>query len=185
MTVLLDIHPNAALVLAVIPPAVFLGISFKIKSDTQILIAAVMSVLYAFHMMNSALTLIGVLATNTTKPVNTKRFTASHFPSDCFFSHPTVSMVREGTIMTPSGIFIITLACFYIVTALLHPQEAGLIVYGFLYILCIPSAYLLLAIYSMVNMNNVSWGTRETAPAPGTATPAAQAPQTQTQKGKY
>ncbi|XP_036945343.1 chitin synthase chs-1-like [Acanthopagrus latus] len=153
LTVLLDIHPNAALVLAVIPPAVFLGISFKIKSDIQILIAAVMSVLYAFHMMNSALTLI-------------------------------VSMVREGTIMTPSGIFIITLACFYIVTALLHPQEAGLIVYGFLYILCIPSAYLLLAIYSMVNMNNVSWGTRETAPAPGTATPAAQAPQTQTQKVK-
>uniref|UniRef100_A0A671XCB3 chitin synthase n=1 Tax=Sparus aurata TaxID=8175 RepID=A0A671XCB3_SPAAU len=107
-----------------------------IKSDTQILIAAVMSVLYAFHMMISALTLIGI-------------------------------MVKDGTIMTPSGIFIITLACFYIVTALLHPQEAGLVVYGCLYILCIPSAYLLLAIYSMVNMNNVSWGTRETAPAPG------------------
>lgn len=108
----------------------------------------------------------------------------SFFTGFCF-SCPKVSMVKDGTIMTPSGIFIITLACFYIVTALLHPQEAGLVVYGCLYILCIPSAYLLLAIYSMVNMNNVSWGTRETAPAPGAATPAAQAPQTQTQKGKY
>ncbi|XP_073339235.1 chitin synthase chs-1-like [Pagrus major] len=153
LTVLLDIHPNAALVLAVIPPAIFLGISFKIKSDTQILIAAVMSVLYAFHMMISAITLIGI-------------------------------MLKDGTIMTPSGIFIITLACFYIITALLHPQEVGLVAYGCLYILCIPSAYLLLAIYSMVNMNNVSWGTRETAPAPGAATPAAPAPQTQAQKVK-
>ncbi|XP_055081208.1 chitin synthase chs-1-like [Periophthalmus magnuspinnatus] len=48
--------------------------------------------------------------------------------------------------------------------------------HGFLYLLCIPSAYLLLSIYSLVNMNSVSWGTRETAPAPGTAQPAASAP---------
>ncbi|KAK1880177.1 Chitin synthase, partial [Dissostichus eleginoides] len=58
LSVLLDVHPNAALVMAVIPPAIFLGISFKIKSDTQIRIAAVMSTLYAFLMMISGLTII-------------------------------------------------------------------------------------------------------------------------------
>lgn len=91
----------------------------------------------------------------------------------------------DNTIMTPSGLFLIALAVFYSVTALMHPQEIGLIMYGFMYIICIPSAYLLLAIYSMVNMNNVSWGTREAAPAgpsPGAAKPAAS--QSKAQEGR-
>lgn len=50
----------------------------------------------------------------------------------------------------------------YLVTALLHPQEFTMIIYGLMYFICIPSGYLLLTIYSLVNMNNVSWGTRET-----------------------
>ncbi|KAF6020905.1 hypothetical protein EB796_020820 [Bugula neritina] len=33
--------------------------------------------------------------------------------------------------------------------------------YGPLYFLCIPSGYLLLIIYFLCNMNNISWGTRE------------------------
>ncbi|XP_026156217.1 chitin synthase chs-1-like [Mastacembelus armatus] len=153
LTVLLNIHPNAALVLAVIPPAIFLGVSFKVKADTQILIAAVMSVLYAFIMMIAALIIIG-------------------------------NMIKDKTILTPSSIFIIFLAGFYLLTAVMHPQEISLVVHGWLYMLSIPSAYLLLAIYSMVNMNNVSWGTRETTPAAGPAKPVAAAPQTQAQKVK-
>ncbi|KAG7500985.1 hypothetical protein JOB18_036447 [Solea senegalensis] len=152
-TVLLNITPNAALVLAVIPPAIFLGISFKIKSDTQIKIAAVLSTFYGFLMMISALVLIA-------------------------------TMMAEKTIMTPSSLFIIALACFYLLTAIMHPQEVGLVVYGLLYILCIPSAYLLLAIYSMVNMNNVSWGTRETVAPPGPGAPVAAPPLTTAQKMK-
>lgn len=66
MTVLLDIHPNGALIIAVIPPAIFLGISFKIKSDTQILIAGIMSTIYAFLMMISALVIVGMSDTNST-----------------------------------------------------------------------------------------------------------------------
>nr|XP_020443729.1 uncharacterized protein LOC109952811 isoform X2 [Monopterus albus] len=153
LTVLLDIHPSSALILAVIPPAVFLGISFKIKSDTQILIAAVMSALYALLMLIAVLLIIG-------------------------------NMVKDKTILTPSSIFLITLAGFYLLTALMHPQEVGLVLYGLLYILCVPSAYLLLAIYSMVNMNNVSWGTREMTSAAGAAKPETATPQTKTQKAE-
>ncbi|KAI9536158.1 hypothetical protein NQZ68_036256 [Dissostichus eleginoides] len=151
LSVLLDVHPNAALVMAVIPPAIFLGISFKIKSDTQIRIAAVMSTLYAFLMMISGLTIIA-------------------------------NILKDQTILTPSSIFLISLALFYIITAIMHPKEIGLVCFGLLYIICIPSAYLLLAIYSMVNMNNVSWGTRETAPAADTTKAAI--PQTKAQKAK-
>ena len=37
------------------------------------------------------------------------------------------------------------------------------IVPGLIYLLCIPSMYLLLTIYSITNLNVVSWGTREVA----------------------
>jgi chitin synthase len=60
------------------------------------------------------------------------------------------------------GLFLIGMVVLYIITAALHPQEFSLVIYGLLYLLCIPSGYLLLAIYSIVNMNNVTWGTRET-----------------------
>ncbi|TNN56732.1 Chitin synthase 8 [Liparis tanakae] len=151
LTVLLDLHPSIALLVAVIPPIIFLGVSFKIKADTQINIAGVLSVIYAFLMI-----VVGISITG--------------------------NIVKEGTILTPSSLFIISLASFYLFTAILHPQEIGLICYGFIYLISIPSAYLLLSIYSMVNMNNVSWGTRETAPAAGALEVAV--PQTAAQKAK-
>ncbi|XP_029920309.1 chitin synthase chs-1-like [Myripristis murdjan] len=152
-TFLLNIDGSSAVVLAVIPPAIYLGLCFKVKSNTQITIAAVLSVFYAFLMLVVGLTIIS-------------------------------SMVKEQTILTPSSIFVIAMSILYLITGLMHPQEFSLVFYGFLYILCIPSAYLLLAIYSMVNMNNVSWGTRETAPAPGAARPAAATPQTRVQQAR-
>ncbi|KAG5831231.1 hypothetical protein ANANG_G00301620 [Anguilla anguilla] len=126
------ISANVSLILAIIPPLIYLFLCFKLKSDTQITIAAVMSVLYAFLMLATMLSIAG-------------------------------DLVKVGTILTPSGIFFVGILVLYLFTALLHPQEFHLLVYGVVYVLSIPSGYLLLAIYSMVNMNNVSWGTRETA----------------------
>ena len=45
--------------------------------------------------------------------------------------------------------------------ALLHPQEIWCLLCCVIYVVTIPSMYLLLTIYSIFNMNNVSWGTRE------------------------
>ncbi|XP_047238760.1 chitin synthase chs-2-like [Girardinichthys multiradiatus] len=153
LSFLLNIPAAAALVISVIPPAIYLGLCFKLKADTQITIAAVLSVLYAFLMMVVAMFII-------------------------------TSMVKEKTILTPSSIFIVSMSIIYIVTALMHPQELPLVFYGILYIVCIPSAYLLLTIYSMANMNSVSWGTRETKPAAEAATTAATVQQTKSQKAK-
>lgn len=96
---------------------------------------------------------------------------------------PTGPMIKDRTILTPSTIFIITMAIIYIITAVMHPQELPLVFYGFLYIIFIPSAHLLLTIYSMVNMNNVSWGTREAKPAAGIAPPPTTNSQRKAQKG--
>ncbi|KAK3570402.1 hypothetical protein QTP86_019282, partial [Hemibagrus guttatus] len=128
---IVNMEQKVALIAATVPPIIYLALCFKLKSDTQIQIAAVMSVLYAFLMTGTILSIIG-------------------------------DIVKSQTFMTPSGLFLISMTLLYIITAALHPQEFSLVIYGVLYFLCIPSGYLLLSIYSIVNMNNVSWGTRET-----------------------
>ncbi|XP_054627280.1 chitin synthase 1 isoform X2 [Dunckerocampus dactyliophorus] len=70
-------------------------------------------------------------------------------------------MVVQGTFLTPTGVFLVSMTIMYMVTAILHPEEFGMIIYGLMYFICIPSGYLLLTIYSLVNMHIVSWGTRE------------------------
>lgn len=70
---LLDIQPNGALIMALIPPAIFLGISFKIKPDTQIVIAAIMGTLYAFLMMITAIIIIGTQTQKPIKPIENQK----------------------------------------------------------------------------------------------------------------
>ena len=62
---------------------------------------------------------------------------------------------------SPNVVFMTGLISFFFFSAVLHPQEFGCVVFGAIYFLCIPSGYLLLIIYSICNLNNVSWGTRE------------------------
>ncbi|XP_034536216.1 chitin synthase 1 [Notolabrus celidotus] len=119
-----------SIIIASIPPVFYILLCFLTKANTQITIAGIMSVLYAFLMTASLFSIIG-------------------------------DMVMQGTFLTPTGVFLVSMAIMYLVTAILHPEEFGMIIYGLMYFICIPSGYLLLAIYSLVNMNNVSWGTRE------------------------
>lgn len=124
------IDGGLSITIACIPPFFYIMVCFLTKSGTQIVIAGIMSVLYAFFMTASLFSIIGDIVTN-------------------------------GTFLTPTGLFLISMAILYTITALLHPEEFGMIVYGLLYFICIPSGYLLLTIYSLVNMHVVSWGTRE------------------------
>lgn len=49
----------------------------------------------------------------------------------------------------------------FVVAAILHPQEFSCVIPLPIYMLLIPSMYLLLSIYSVTNMHIVAWGTRE------------------------
>lgn len=44
------------------------------------------------------------------------------------------------------------------VTALCHPTEAYCLLHGVWYLLCLPSGYLFLTIYSVCNLTDRSWG---------------------------
>uniref|UniRef100_A0A3Q1F005 chitin synthase n=1 Tax=Acanthochromis polyacanthus TaxID=80966 RepID=A0A3Q1F005_9TELE len=119
-----------SIIIATIPPVFYILICFMTKANTQITIAAIMSILYAFLMTASLFSIIG-------------------------------EMVVQGTFLTPTGVFLVSMTIMYVVTALLHPEEFTMLIYGLMYFICIPSGYLLLTIYSLVNMNIVTWGTRE------------------------
>ncbi|KAJ8958903.1 hypothetical protein NQ318_019671 [Aromia moschata] len=75
----------------------------------------------------------------------------------------TALQLREDGIGSPSAIFLIAMTGSFFIAACLHPQEFWCIVPGIIYLLSIPSMYLLLILYSIINLNNVSWGTREVA----------------------
>ncbi|CAB1312937.1 unnamed protein product [Coregonus sp. 'balchen'] len=126
-----NIEGTLSIIIAVIPPIFYMFICFLAKPNAQIIIAAIMSVLYAFLMLASFFAIIG-------------------------------DMAMQGTFITPTGLFLVSMAVMYLVTAILHPQEFSMIIYGLMYFICIPSGYLLLTIYSLVNMHIVTWGTRET-----------------------
>ena len=55
------------------------------------------------------------------------------------------------------------LASIFVVAAMLHPTEFFCLFHAIWYLLCLPSGYLYLIIYSICNLNDRSWGTRETA----------------------
>ncbi|KAM4596746.1 chitin synthase 1 [Fundulus diaphanus] len=130
MQFIFGMNGEYTILIACVPPTFYIIICFTTKANTQITIAGIMSVIYAFLMTASFFSIIG-------------------------------DMVVQGTFLTPTGVFLVSMAIMYMVTAILHPEEFGLIIYGLMYFICIPSGYLLLTIYSLVNMNNVSWGTRE------------------------
>ena len=47
------------------------------------------------------------------------------------------------------------------IAAVLHPREIGCIVFSVAYLVLIPATHLLLNLYSIIHLNNISWGTRE------------------------
>ena len=67
----------------------------------------------------------------------------------------------ENGFCSVSTTFLLGVVGVFVVTALLHPMESTAILHGFLYFLSIPSMSMLLLLYSLANLHNVSWGTRE------------------------
>lgn len=73
----------------------------------------------------------------------------------------TALQLGEDGIGSPSAIFLIAMMSSFFIAAVLHPQEFKCILPILIYFLSIPAMYLLLILYSIINLNVVSWGTRE------------------------
>lgn len=71
--------------------------------------------------------------------------------------------IMEDGPLAPSSLFFFIVAGTMIIAAFLHPQEFGCLPAGVVYYVTVPSMYLLLIVYAIFNLYNVSWGTREVA----------------------
>ena len=61
----------------------------------------------------------------------------------------------------PAGIstlYLAVLVGIFIISAICHPKEWYCLLHGVWYLLCLPSGYLLLTIYSICNITDRSWG---------------------------
>jgi hypothetical protein len=70
--------------------------------------------------------------------------------------------IQEDGFLAPSSLFLFGVASSFVIAAILHPLEFGCLPHGLVYYITIPSMYLILIIYSLMNLHVVSWGTRET-----------------------
>jgi len=66
--------------------------------------------------------------------------------------------VSEEGFLSPSALFLVAITLSFVISALMHPLEISCLLHGFVYFITIPSMYLLLIIFSIFNINNVSWG---------------------------
>ncbi|XP_068142349.1 LOW QUALITY PROTEIN: chitin synthase chs-2 [Drosophila tropicalis] len=71
-----------------------------------------------------------------------------------------VQMLEDGP-LAPASLFFLLVAVQITIAGLVHPQEFWALLCGVIYYITIPSMYMLLMFYSVFNMNDVSWGTRE------------------------
>lgn len=62
---------------------------------------------------------------------------------------------------TFASIVVMVTSAFIIIAALLHPRELVSVPCGLVFVLLIPMGYVLLLLFSIGNINTVSWGTRE------------------------
>jgi chitin synthase len=69
--------------------------------------------------------------------------------------------VAEDGWLAPTSLSLMFVAFAFIFAGLIHPQELACLPMGVIYYITIPSMYLFLVIYSVFNLNVVSWGTRE------------------------
>ena len=65
--------------------------------------------------------------------------------------------------LAPNAVSLISFIGPLLLAAIFHPQEAYCFPSFIIYMITLPSMYVLLVIYSLFNMWNVSWGTREVA----------------------
>lgn len=75
----------------------------------------------------------------------------------------TLHVIVTSKNLDPGFIFLALLTFSFIFAGAMHPYEFFCLTHGILYFLSVPAGYLVLVIYSLSNMNSVSWGTREVA----------------------
>ncbi|XP_061177707.1 chitin synthase chs-2-like [Saccostrea echinata] len=75
-----------------------------------------------------------------------------------------IGLIKEGIesqFCSITSVFLSFVGSVFVIAAIFHPKEFDCLFYGLLYFLAVPSMSMLLILYSIGNMHNINWGTRE------------------------
>ena len=120
---------STSLILNLVLIGIFIFACVSLSKDQQIMIAQLLTFLYAIIMIA---VYIGII----------------------------IQIIDDGPLSLSALGFFFTFGSF-VVAALFHPQEWTDLFCCVIYVATIPSMYLLLTVFAVFNMNDVSWGTRE------------------------
>lgn len=73
-----------------------------------------------------------------------------------------IQITTEGA-GSPISMFVFSMAGVFCIAAFFHPKEFSNIFNGAVFFLMIPCTYVLMSLYSLINLNVINWGTREAA----------------------
>ena len=80
-----------------------------------------------------------------------------------------VSDISVDLPMSVTTLYFSILVGIFLMAGLLHPREIYCLLHGVWYLLCLPSGYLVLIIYSICNITDSSWGECRNATSPSVA----------------
>ncbi|XP_013380800.1 uncharacterized protein LOC106151906 [Lingula anatina] len=124
----------------------YLVVCLFTKHDTQIMLAIVLSAAFALVM---AAAFIGTIRQLVSEYGDLGTILATETDNPWELPIPV------------SSLYITAITGMFIITAALHPTEFFDVVHGLTYLFFLPAGYLFLTIYSICNITDQSWGTRE------------------------
>lgn len=71
------------------------------------------------------------------------------------------SFISHNMPVSTTTVYLGVMITLFIITGLLHTGEIVFLLHGIWFLLCLPAGYLILMIYSICNITDSSWGTRE------------------------
>ncbi|XP_052268476.1 chitin synthase chs-2-like [Dreissena polymorpha] len=137
-----SINPTISVILQVFVMVVYALVCLTTSSKTQLNAAKFLSVLYTIVM---TAVMVGT-AVQVAKEISKTE--------DAQLIHPSFPI-------STTTLYLAIVVGIFLLTGMMHPSEFYCLLHGFWFFLCIPAGYLILMIYSICNITDQSWGTRE------------------------
>lgn len=155
------------LILLIVVTVLYTLVCLYCSQDTQLKCSKLLTLMFAIIMSIAIVGIIRQIVDDvalyitppTPSPPPPTQITNVTAPPTNTTQNPYI--LRNPYIFNPSTWYMFIISAIFILTAILHGSEAAYVFHGIWYLLCLPSGYLLLTIYSVCNLTDRSWGTRE------------------------
>ncbi|XP_055863773.1 uncharacterized protein LOC106072126 isoform X3 [Biomphalaria glabrata] len=154
-----DVDVISMILLQVFACIIYTFICIYTSQDTQMLVSKLYTFLYAVAMCAAVVGTAEQVVVDISEESGSSNASKSSLqvtPSGKPNQH--ISIYLPVSVTT---IYLAFLIGVFLLGGVLHPREFTCLFHGIWYLLCLPSAYLVLILYSICNLTDSSWGTRE------------------------